>query len=152
MQKQIQYAGEFFIKELKIHTSSGRVIDFTESDSVLGFEIYEDIFSTALTGSMLIIDVDNISENGPIIGQEFLTLKFGTPTLDEFDASFTFNITKVASKLDATKNAQVLTLNFIAPEIIRNQRVRVSKSYTDTISNIIQDVLKDSRYINTNTK
>ena len=152
MQKQIQYAGEFFIKELKIHTSSGRVIDFTESDSVLGFEIYEDIFSTALTGSLLIIDVDNISENGPIIGQEFLTLKFGTPTLDEFDASFTFNITKVASKLDATKNAQVLTLNFIAPEIIRNQRVRVSKSYTDTISNIIQDVLKDSRYINTKKK
>ena len=152
MQKQIQYAGEFFIKELKIHTSSGRIIDFTESDSVLGFEIYEDIFSTSLTGSILIIDVDNISENGPIIGQEFLTLKFGTPTLDEFDASFTFNITKVASKLDSSKNAQVLTLNFVTPEIIRDKRVRVSKSYTDTISNIIQDVLKDPRYINTKKK
>ena len=74
MQKQIQYAGEFFIKELKIHTSSGRVLDFTESDNVLGFEIYEDIYATSLTGSMLLVDVDNISENGPIIGQEFLTL------------------------------------------------------------------------------
>ena len=152
MQKQIQYAGEFFIKELKIHTSSGRVLDFTESDNVLGFEIYEDIYATSLTGSMLLVDVDNISENGPIIGQEFLTLKFGTPTLDEFDASFTFIVTKVAAKLDATKNAQVLTLNFVTPEILRNNRVRISKSYTDTISNIIRDILKDSRYINTKKK
>ena len=152
MERQIQYAGEFFIKELKIHTSSGRIIDFTESDNVIGFEIYENLFSTALTGSMIILDVDNLSENGPIIGQEFLTLKFGTPTLEDFDVNFTFNIHKVASKMDASKNAQALTLNFIAPEIIRNQRVRVSKSYTDTISNIIQDILKDSRYINTKKK
>ena len=152
MERQIQYAGEFFIKELKIHTSSGRIIDFTESDNVIGFEIYEDIFSTSLTGSMIILDVDNISENGPIIGQEFLTLKFGTPSLDEFDATFTFNIHKVASKMDASKNSQVLTLNFITPEIIRNNRIRVSKAYTDTISNIIQDILQDPRYINTKKK
>lgn len=152
MEQQIQYAGEFSIKELKIHTSSGRVFDFTNGDNVIGFEIYEDLFSTSLSGNLILLDVNNISENGPIIGQEFLTLKFGTPTLDEFDASFTFNITKVASKLDATKNAQVLTLNFVTPEIIRDKRVRVSKSYTDTISNIIQDVLKDPRYINTKKK
>ena len=60
MERQIQYAGEFFIKELKIHTSSGRIIDFTESDNVIGFEIYENLFSTALTGSMIILDVDNL--------------------------------------------------------------------------------------------
>ena len=152
MEQKIQYAGEFFIKELKIHTSSGNIIDFTESDSVLGIEIYEDIFSTSLTGSLILVDVDNISENGPVIGQEFLTLKIGTPSLGEYDISFTFNIHKVSAKLDVNKNAQVLSLSFITPELLRNNRTRVSKSYTETISNIIQDVLKDPRYINTKKK
>jgi len=152
MEQQIQYAGEFSIKELKIHTSSGRVFDFTNGDNVIGFEIYEDLFSTSLSGNLILLDVNNISENGPIIGQEFLTLKFGTPSLSEFDVSFTFNIHKILSKLDVSKNAQALTLSFITPEIIRNNRVRVSKSYTDTISNIIKDILKDPRYINTKKK
>ena len=152
MEQQIQYAGEFYIKELKIHTSAGRVFDFTNGDNVIGFEIYEDLFSPSLSGNLILLDVNNISENGPIIGQEFLTLKFGTPSLEEFDVSFTFNIHKVISKLDISKNAQALTLSFITPELIRNNRVRVSRSYTDTTSNIIKDILKNPRYINTKKK
>jgi len=149
MEKSIQYAGEFSIKELKIHTSAGRVLDYTSSDNVLGIELFEDLYSTSMSGNLIMVDTDNVSENGPIIGQEFLTLKIGTPSLDETDMSFTFNIHKVATKVDTNKNTQLLSLSFIAPEILRNTRTRVSKSYTDTISNIVSDILKSEKYINT---
>ena len=77
MEKSIQYAGEFSIKELKIHTSAGRVLDYTSSDNVLGIELFEDLYSTSMSGNLIMVDTDNVSENGPIIGQEFLTLKIG---------------------------------------------------------------------------
>ena len=41
MEQGIQYAGEFSIKQLTIHTSAGRVFDF-KSDKVIGIELYED--------------------------------------------------------------------------------------------------------------
>jgi hypothetical protein len=151
MEQGIQYAGEFSIKQLTIHTSAGRVFDF-KSDKVIGIELYEDLFSTSMSGNLVLLDIDNISENGPIIGQEFLTLKISTPSLEDNDLSFTFNIHKVGTKTEANKNVQLLVLNFITPELLRNNRTRVSKSYTDTISNIVKDVLKDTRYINTKKK
>ena len=72
----LQYAGEYQIKELLIHTSSGNILDLkTTAQSI---DIYEDMFASALSGGITILDVDNIAENGPIIGQEYLTIKLTT--------------------------------------------------------------------------
>ena len=46
----IQYAGEFLLKELKIHTSSGTVLDITKQ--VASVDLYEDVFSTAISGEI----------------------------------------------------------------------------------------------------
>ena len=83
----IQYAGEFLLKELKIHTSSGTVLDITKQ--VASVDLYEDVFSTAISGEVAFLDVDNLTENGPIVGQEFMTLKITTPSLDEEEINFT---------------------------------------------------------------
>jgi hypothetical protein len=48
-----------------------------------------------------------------------------------------------------TKIHNCLQVSFTSPEIIRNNRVRVSKSYTETIDQIVTNVLRDERYINT---
>ena len=77
----LQYAGEYQIKELLIHTSSGSVLNLTKATQSI--DIYEDMFKTALSGSITILDVDNIAENGPIIGQEYMTIRLTTPSLDE---------------------------------------------------------------------
>ena len=42
----------------------------------------------------------------------------------------------------------MITLHFASPEMLRNLRTRVSKSYTNTIDNIAIDVIQNSRYIN----
>ena len=63
----IQYAGEFSVKEIKILTSSGNVIDV--KNNVLALELFEEITAPSMTGTMTIVDVDNILENAPIVGQ-----------------------------------------------------------------------------------
>ena len=111
------------------------------------------MFATSLSGTITILDVDDIATNGPIIGQEYMKLRLTTPGLDDEEIDFTnttFSIYKVTSRISGSQNAQLLTFSFTTPEILRNNRVRVSKSYTDTIDNIVESLLSDERYINTN--
>ena len=146
----IQYAGEYILKEASLVTSSGVTIDL--AGTIIGMDIYENIFSTSLSGSFVMIDENNIVTNGPIVGQEYLYLKISTPSLEEFDIDFTnvpFTTYKINVREDANKNSQLVKVSFTSPEIIRNNRVRVSKSYTETIDKIVESVLKDEKYINT---
>tara|TARA_A100001011_G_scaffold125192_1_gene132137 strand:- start:359 stop:1729 length:1371 start_codon:yes stop_codon:yes gene_type:complete len=144
----LQYAGEYQIKELLIHTSSGSILNLTKATQSI--DIYEDMFKTALSGSITILDVDNVAENGPIIGQEYMTIKLTTPSLEEEELEFIFAITKVTAREGLDPNVQLLALTFVSPEILRDKRIRVSKSFTDPINKIIESILTDSRYINTN--
>jgi len=147
----INFAGEYHLKELLVYTSSGAVLNLTKA--VQSIDIYEDMFSSALSGTLLILDVDNIAENGPVIGQEYMTLRITTPTLDKQEINFTnssFAIYKVAVRESISQDTQLLALSFISPELLRDKRVRVSKSYTDSIDKIVESVLTDTKYINTN--
>ena len=145
------YAGKYEVKELLVKTITGNVLDL--ENQVQYIDIYESIFSNSLSGSITILDVDNIAANGPIIGQEFMSLKLTTPNLDNQQIDFTdttFCIYKIVSRTSASVSAQIMTLSFTTPEALRDKRTRVSKSYTDDISNIVDNILKDQRYINTN--
>ena len=146
----IQYAGEYVLKEATLITSAG--VTFDLKGLILSFNIYENIFSTSLSGSFSFVDTDNIITNGPIVGQEYLYLKVGTPGLDELDFDFTnvpFVTYKVNVREDANKNTQLIQVSFTSPEIIKNTRVRVSKSYTESIDQIVTNILRDERYVNT---
>ena len=145
------YAGKYEVKELLVKTITGNVLDL--KNQVQYIDIYESIFSNSLSGSITILDVDNIAANGPIIGQEFMSLKLTTPNLDNQQIDFTdttFCIYKIVSRTSASVSSQLMTLSFTTPEALKDKRTRVSKSYTDDISNIVVNVLKDERYINTN--
>ena len=144
----LQYAGEYELKELLIHTSSGNVLNLTKATQSI--DIYEDIFRTGLSGSLTVLDVDDIATNGPIIGQEYLTIKFTTPSLDKEELSLFFAINKVTVREKLNQETQLIALSFVSPEILRDKRVRVSKSFTNTIDQIVESIIKDPRYTNSN--
>ena len=147
---KLQYAGDYVLKEALLVSSTGVRLDLV--GNILAFEIFENLFSTSLSGSITFADTDNIATNAPIIGQEYLYMKIGTPTLDDYDIDFTnvpFTTYKVNAKVDANKGTQVVQVSFTSPEMLTDKRVRVSKSYTDTIDNIVTNILRDEKYINT---
>ena len=146
----INFAGEFELKELKILASSGNIIDVKKA--VQAIEIFEDLMSPCLTGTITVIDIDNMLENAPIIGQEYMSLKISTPSLDKdaFDFSENvFSIYKILSKENAANDAQIFTLSFCSPELLKNNRVRISKHYLSPIDEMVESIMKDGRFIDT---
>ena len=79
--KTFKYAGEYDISDLKLFTASGNVIRLDGLYQSL--DIYENMFSNSITGSIIFIDNNNLVMNAPITGQEYLTFKITTPGLDE---------------------------------------------------------------------
>lgn len=148
----LQYAGEFELNELEIIASSGVTISLLKA--CLEINIYESIFSNSLTGNITVVDTNDLAQNMPFIGQEQLLLKISTPSLDN-PIDFTknaFMIYNVTVNAELSAGASVYVLEFCSPELLRNNRVRVSKSFTDTPSKILQNIMTDSRYINTTKK
>ena len=149
----LNFAGEFSLKEMKLLTSSGAVIDIRKMTQSI--EIFENILHPTLTGNITILDIDNIMENATIVGQEYMSLKIETPTLEEEAFDFTenvFSVYKIVNRENAANDAQIFTLSFCSPEFLRNSRTKISKSYTDNIDKTVENILRDSRFINTKKK
>ena len=86
----LNFAGEFSLKEMKLLTSAGNIIDIKKMTQSI--EIFENIMSPSLTGNITLLDIDNIMENAPILGQEYMSLKIETPTLEEEAFDFSENV------------------------------------------------------------
>jgi hypothetical protein len=155
MAKGLQTAGEFIIEELKLVTTSGLEVDLTTS--VIGLTLFEDIFSMTISGTVAIADSVNLASYGPLLGQEYLHLKISTPTFKDESAVIDFSknaflVHSISNREKITDGVQGFTLSFVSQELVRNQRLKVTQSLTDTWSNIVKKMLTDSSYIDTKKK
>jgi hypothetical protein len=113
--ENITHAGSVLIQELTLISTKNVAISLI--DFLVELNIYEDMFSNFLTGSIVITDSRNLIEIAPIIGDEYLTVKFKTPTTNS-DISKTFRVYKVSDRTIATDNhTQVFVLHFASIEL-----------------------------------
>ena len=148
---QIQYAGEYKVEKLKLHTARG-IYDLTRT--FVQIDLFENIFSHSVSGSLIFMDTDNLVINSPIVGQEYLELKISSPGIAGADSiDFSENVLsvyKIGYVSDVSKSSQMIEVHLISPEFLKNQRLRVSKSYqVKTNDEIIEDVLTNTEYIDT---
>ena len=139
-----QYAGEVNLEYIKIYSSEGVFADIT--DIVVSINIFEDIFSTAMTCNLVVVDNLNLIEKLPIIGQEFVEMKLSTPQLNETADSVIekkFVINTIASRESISVGAQAYSFELSTQDSIVNRKTRVSKSYTGSISDTVFDVLRN---------
>jgi hypothetical protein len=120
------------------------------SNFIRGIHLYEDISSTSITGWIDIIDTVNFIQAGPIIGEELLLLKFATAGLDVAPEGFAVDFTDNPLHIHSVQRLQYLPnkkltyrLHFCSPELLRNNRVRLSRAYGGVISDIVKDVMKN---------
>ena len=112
--------------------------------------IQVNIFSNGLQATLTITDQNNLISNMPIVGQEFVSLKLETPGVGVIDYTDNiFCVQKVSSRKGFSVGSEVYEINLISPEALRNNRTRVSKSFTGTDSEIVTKILKDEKLINT---
>jgi hypothetical protein len=156
MAEGLQHAGQYIIEDLRLVTTSGLEVNLTTS--VMGITLFEDIFSMTVTGTIAIMDSVNLASHGPLLGQEYLHLKIRTPFVNQ-DKSTTIDFSENAFLVHSISKRQKLTggvqgfvLSFASQELVKNQRLKVTQSLTDTWSNIVKKMLTDKKYLNTKKK
>ena len=146
----LQYAGEFDLEKCELISSAGVTVDI--SAIIVEINIFEDIFSHSLNGSIIIGDTNNLVDNMPIVGQEYISLKITTPGLSDPKIDFSENVFcvhEIGVREPASTSSELVELKICTPELLRNHRTRVSKSYEETVDKIVQSVLENPKYINT---
>ena len=144
MADSLQHAGDFTVDELILITTTGLEVNLLPN--VVKLTIFEDIEQNCLTGTIVIQDSVNLSSHGPIIGQEFLSLKIRTPSVQDNSGiiDFTKNLFAVHSLTAREKvgnNIQLFNLSFVSLELVRNQSIKVKKSFTLPWSDIVLSML-----------
>ena len=115
--------------------------------------IFEDMEKFGITGWIELLDTDNLisgfAEKHQIVGQEVIFLKFrNLYSQYPVDCSkHPLQVTKIenlAEQMQGEVKSQltyVYRIHFCSPEMLLNDRIRVSKTYTDTWSAIVEDIL-----------
>jgi hypothetical protein len=153
MKNELQYAGEYDLLECKLYPSKTAPIDLRQE--VLDINIYENLHRSGLTGNILIADTHSLITSLPIIGEEGLSIKIQTPGFNheknslDFTGERMFVINKIGLRSELSQGSQVYSLNFVSQELMMANRITVSKSYTDNVSTIVEDILGSEKYIGT---
>ena len=105
---KLNYAGEYAISELKLMSSSGNVVDLSMAYTALS--LFEDIFSSSMSGLVVVSDTNNILMNLPVTGQDYLSMKIVTPSLEKSPIDYTqtvFAVNKIDTRIDATPHTTI---------------------------------------------
>ena len=146
----VAQAGEYQFKECRIKSSSGAKFNIAER-LIVSMSFYESIFSNTFNGLIEIVDTANLPTNLPITGQDFFEIKLITPGIEgESIIDHVFVINQILSRRDVSTGAQSYVFSLVSPESFRNNRTRVSASFTDVNSNIVKNVMRDLKLIASN--
>ena len=67
---KIEFAGDYNLSNIILVSHAGKAVDFKAM--VIELNIYESIYKNAMTGSVVVLDTQNIISKLPICGQERL--------------------------------------------------------------------------------
>ena len=74
------FDGDFRLLELCLHSpNNANVVQLNSSSVLQQIEIFEDLFSNVLRGTLTILDSQGLAELFPFVGEETLIMTFFTP-------------------------------------------------------------------------
>ena len=148
----IQVAGEYVLDTIKLLSSTGQFVDL--KSQVASIDIYENIFTSSIAGSITFAETYDLMTNFPIVGQEFLELKLRTPGFNNQVDIIDFvdnplSVYKIQQRNDVAGDAKLYQLAFTSPELLKNYRTRLSQSYEGQTSDIVKTILTSDDSIGT---
>ena len=131
----IEFAGDYDLSHIFLHTHKGDVIDI--KNLVQELNIYESIYNNALTGSLVIVDAQNLIAKLEINGTERISFKLATPgakgKLNIVDASEStghpFHVYKISDRKQTSPGSFLYQIHFASREFMMNMRTKISQKY-----------------------
>lgn len=140
--------GDVSITRVSLHRKSGddgmNIVPF-----VLEINLFEDLFSPSMSGTLLISDSIGLSSRFPLIGGESVQIEFNTPEIPvEYGyIRKKFIIYKLESKV-VINSKSIYVAHLISEFAYQDNKVRLSKKYSGNAVNIIHDLLKQELNVN----
>ena len=146
---RLQNPGDYDLDGVLIVGSSGARIAVT--DQVRELNIYQSIDTPYMSGNLIIADSQGVGELLPFLGQERMLFSLRTPghngvvDFNEYHAI----IYNVERRFSTTDREQSFLLNWTTLENYKNNRIRISASFSGNISEIIEEILTKEEYLGT---
>jgi len=150
---QIRFAGDVNIEKVEMYSlASGAAFDI--KNQVLAIQIYEDLFSPFITGSIIVKDSLDLINNLPFAGQEYVNLKVFTPTLDISSPEAgviqgNFYVFKISDREYVAEKSVIYKIHFISTEAVVDLNMAQSRAFAGKISDIVGMLMKDQNFIGT---
>ena len=154
-----EFAGDYVLKEVLITNHAGKKVNVKNIMTELN--IYESIFKSAVTGSLVLTDATNQIARMSIQGLEQISFHLRTPGVaygkeDVVDATEEtgepYHIYKITDRKQATPGLIHYTLHFASREFMRNLRTKVSQAYDGKCDRAVVDIVKDKDYLDSKKK
>ena len=151
------FDGDYRLLELSLHSPNNKAVVQLNSSSVFQqMEIFEDLFSNVLRGTLTILDSQGLAELFPFIGEETLIMTFFTPGGE--DTALQENRTSQTKVEEANRQrfkvydiieagtrerTKIYKLFFVSEEYVFNMKKKISKGYKGReYSFIVKDLMK----------
>ena len=148
---ELRQAGDVNIEKVEIVSlASGKAFDI--KNQVVTIQIFEDLFSPFMTGSLIIKDSLDLVNNLPYVGEEYIDLKIFTPTIDQTLGGQgviedRFYIYKITDREYVAEKSVVYQIHFISIEAVVDLNLSLSRPFKGKISNIVSSIVKDKNYL-----
>ena len=141
--------GDIKINYIRIFNNSGKFVDV--SRMFVSINIYEDIMSAFVTGSIILSDSIALNALLPFIGEESMEIDFETPahTGDEFRYVKKFHIYKIESVENLKLKNAIIELKFMSLDAFVDMNTKISQTFRGSASDIVKKLLTSNEYLNT---
>lgn len=134
----IQSGGEVNVEELTLINTELKYLNI--KDYLVELNLYESILSPTLYGSIMVLDSRNLIREFNITGNEYLSVKFKTPNLQN-TISKIFRIYKVSDRsIVRDLSTQSYILHFISKEAIVDSYCSLYQNFEGKISDVVKKV------------
>jgi len=139
-------SSDYKLNTLVIVTSDGKTVDV--SGLMIELNLYEDIFATCMTGSLVMGDSLDLISSFSLHGNEYILISVDKPSLNSPIVK-TFRIYKIGDRTLGSNGLQNYTIYFCSDELIISSQNLVSKSYKGLrIDQMVSDLLKNKLKVN----
>lgn len=140
--------GDLIIEDITLTSASGFSLSIW--NLIYSVEIYEDLYSNALSGRLVFGDSLALSRHLPLVGEEKIKLVFYTPgQQDQPQKKIELNmrVYKISQRLQlGADKAVMVTVEIVSEEFFQNSTIKFSKSfsrvpYSDMVKNIFDEYI-----------
>lgn len=140
--KVIHFAGDINVETVQIISSTG--VKYSVINQLIAIQLFEDLFSPFITGTLIFKDSLDFMNALPVIGQETLKIKLFTPSLEKRGGmiDMTFFIFKIKNRENVGDASVLYEIDFVSYEAVIDCNTKISASYSGKISDIAKNLLE----------